>query len=61
MSHHEQISVILRYVLCNEEAAVVKENFENKRLVGPFSESDELSGSGSVDFYAKPEAVSEFK
>ena len=34
MSHHEQMSVILRYVLCNEEAAVVKETFfwlfENK-------------------------------
>ena len=27
MSHHEQMSVILRYVLCNEEAAVVKETF----------------------------------
>ena len=27
MPHHEQISVILRYVLCNEEAAVVKETF----------------------------------
>ena len=27
MSHHELMSVILRYVLCNEEAAVVKETF----------------------------------
>ena len=27
MSHHEQMSVILRYVLCNEEAAVVEETF----------------------------------
>ena len=27
MSHHEQMSVILRYVLCNEEAAVVKKTF----------------------------------
>ena len=27
MSHHEQMSVILRYVLCNEKAAVVKETF----------------------------------
>ena len=27
MSHHEQMSVILRYVLCNEEAAIVKETF----------------------------------
>ena len=27
MWHHEQMSVILRYVLCNEEAAVVKETF----------------------------------
>ena len=27
MSHHEQMSVIFRYVLCNEEAAVVKETF----------------------------------
>ena len=27
MSHHEQMSVILRYVLRNEEAAVVKETF----------------------------------
>ena len=27
MSRHEQMSVILRYVLCNEEAAVVKETF----------------------------------
>ena len=27
MSHHEEMSVILRYVLCNEEAAVVKETF----------------------------------
>ena len=27
MSHHEQMSVILRYVLCNEEAAAVKETF----------------------------------
>ena len=45
MSHHEQTSVILRYVLCNEEAAVVKETFFG------FLRISDSTGKGLLDAF----------
>ena len=55
MSHHEQMSVILRYVLCNEEAAVVKETFYGYLRIS------DSTGKGLLDAFLEKATELKFK